>query len=103
MSLPSIDDDAAIGTARASTECMSHRQVEALIGRLATDPQLRRRFEDGAAAVLHELVAQGYELSSIEIDALASIDRRAIRTFAAALDPRLRRFDHENQTRQSRE
>jgi hypothetical protein len=54
---------------------MSHRHVEALIGRLATDPPLRRRFEDAAAAVLHELVAQGYELSSVEIDALASIDR----------------------------
>jgi hypothetical protein len=82
---------------------MSHRHVEALIGRLATDPPLRRRFEDAAAAVLHELVAQGYELSSVEIDALASIDRGAIRTFADTLDPRLRRVDHENHTKQSRE
>jgi len=49
------------------------------------------------------LVAQGYELSSVEIDALASTDPGAIRTFADTLDPRLRRIDHENHTRQSRE
>jgi hypothetical protein len=92
-----------MGTARASTQGMSHRHVEALIGRLATDPKLGRRFEDGPAAVLREMVAQGYELSSVEIDALASIDRGAIRTFAGALDPRLRRIDHENQQRPSDE
>lgn len=80
---------------------MSHRHVETLIGRLATDPQLRRRFEDGPLALLHELVAQGCEFSSIELDALASIDRASMRAFAGSLDPRLRRVDHHNDTRQS--
>jgi hypothetical protein len=80
---------------------MSHRHVEMLIGRLATDPQLRRRFEDGPLALLHELVAQGYELSIVELEALASIERESIRTFAAALDPRLRRVDHEGRRRPS--
>jgi hypothetical protein len=65
-----------------------------LIGRLATDPRLRRRFEDGPAALLHELVAQGYEFSIVEIDALATIDRESVRRFASTLDSRLRRVDH---------
>lgn len=77
---------------------MSHRHVETLIGRLATDPDLRRRFEDGASAVLRELVGQGYELSPVEIDALASLDPASVRTFSATLDPRLRRVDHRNRT-----
>lgn len=78
---------------------MSHRHVETLIGRLATDPQLRRRFEDGPLALLHDLVAQGYELSSIEVEALASIDPESMRTFAGTLNPRLRRVDHQPGTR----
>ena len=65
-----------------------------LIGRLATDPSLRRRFENGPPAVLRELASQGYELSTIEIDALAAIDPVSIRTFAETLDARLRRVDH---------
>jgi hypothetical protein len=72
---------------------MSHRNVEILIGRLATDARLRRRFEDGAIALLHELIAQGHELSTIEIDALATISRDAMRAFADGLDPRLRKVD----------
>lgn len=65
-----------------------------LIGRLATDPGLRRRFEHGPAAVLRELTAQGYELSAIEMDALTTLDATSIRTFADHIDPRLRRVDH---------
>lgn len=82
---------------------MSHRHVERPIGRLVTDPQTRRRFEDDPRAVLHELVAQGYEFSTIEVDALAATDRTSIRTLAGALDPRLRRVDHANTSIPSRE
>ena len=70
-----------------------------LIGRFATDPRLRRQFEDGPLTLLHELVAQGYELSTIEIDALAAIDRDAIRLFAGTLDRRLRKVDHHNHSK----
>ncbi len=80
---------------------MSHRHVETLIGRLATDPQLRRRFDDSPAALLRELVSQGFEFSPIEVDALSAIDRASMRAFAATLDPRLRRLDHNTDTRQS--
>jgi hypothetical protein len=65
-----------------------------LIGRLATDPGLRRRFEGGAPALLRELASQEYELSSIEIDALATIDPVSMRAFAETIDARLRRADH---------
>jgi hypothetical protein len=70
---------------------MTHRNVENLIGRLATDPDLRRRFVDDPPGVLRELREQGWELTSVELDALASTDPAALRTFADALDRRIRR------------
>ena len=72
---------------------MTHRNVETVIGRLATDPGLRRRFAEDPALVLRELKAQGIELTSVELDALAATDSRAIRSFAEALDRRIRRAD----------
>lgn len=70
---------------------MTHRNVETLIGRLATDPKLRRRFIADPAAVLGELRDQGVELTPIEMEALASTDHDALRAFAAALDRRIRK------------
>ena len=73
---------------------MSHRNVELLIGRLATDAGLCRRFEDRASLLLDELIAQGYEFSAIEIEALSALDVDALRQFAATLDRRLRKANH---------
>ncbi len=70
---------------------MTHRNVETLLGRLVTDPALRRRFVKDPAAVLGELRDQGFELTPIELEALASTDPEAIRTFAEALDRRIRK------------
>ena len=70
---------------------MTHRNVETLIGRLATDPTLRRRFLRDPAAVLRDLRDQGVELTPIEIEALASTDPDALRTIAEALDRRIRK------------
>jgi Ribosomally synthesized peptide prototyped by Frankia Franean1_4349. len=70
---------------------MTHRNVENLIGRLATDPSLRRRFVDDPPGLLHELREQGYELTAVELDALASTDATALRSFADTLDRRIRR------------
>lgn len=78
---------------------MSHRNVESLIGRLVTDPRLRRRFEDDPVSFLEELNAEGYELSAVEIEAFATIDPLSIRTFAGALDSRLRKVDHASRPR----
>ncbi|HTM33682.1 MAG TPA: Os1348 family NHLP clan protein [Vicinamibacterales bacterium] len=72
---------------------MAQRNVERLIGQLATDPGLRRRFSKDAAGVIAELLEQGCELTGVEIDALASIDSRALSAFAASLDGRLRRLE----------
>jgi len=72
---------------------MTHRNVETLIGRLATDPALRRRFAHDATAVLNELLEQGYELTRVEREALASTDADAIESFADALDRRIRRAE----------
>lgn len=68
-----------------------HKNVELLIGRLATDPKLRRRFAANPEALLRELAQSGLELNEIELEALATTDPEAIRRFAAALDARLRK------------
>lgn len=68
-----------------------HRNVEQLLGRLATDPKLRRRFAANPEALLRELAEGGLELTAVEFDALASTDPEALRAFAAALDSRLRK------------
>jgi hypothetical protein len=72
---------------------MAQRNVERLIGRLATDPRFRHRFAEDAAAVLAELVDHGCELTRVELDALRSLDSRALKAFANSLDGRLRRLE----------
>ena len=69
-----------------------HRNVETLLGRLATDPDLRDRFLARPAHVLTELVGFGVELTPVECAALATIDPDALRKFALALDSRLQRM-----------
>jgi hypothetical protein len=65
-----------------------HTNVERLIGRLVTDPESLRRF---ALQPTGTLIAQGLELTPVELAALAALDPAALRALAAALDPRLRR------------
>jgi hypothetical protein len=72
---------------------MSHRHVETLLGRLATDPALRRRFAEDREALLEELQTHGYELTGIELEALASTEPNAIDRFAQSLDERLRKAE----------
>ena len=74
--------------ASLSSRGVTHRNVEALLGRLITDPVLRRRFGQNPAGILKELREQGYELTGVEVDALAATDADAIRSFANALDRR---------------
>jgi hypothetical protein len=70
---------------------MSHRVVEIVLGRLATDEKLRERFASGADGALQDLQAQGFELSPVERAALRALDPRILESFAAALDPRLQK------------
>lgn len=82
------------GNATRSEGRVTHRNVEALLGRLATDPSLRRRFADDPAAVLQQLQDEGFALTPVELDALAGTDPDAIRSFAQSIDRRIRRADH---------
>lgn len=70
---------------------MSQRNVESLLGRLATNPDLRARFLRSPAEVLAELRAMGTELTAIEAAALQSLDGDALTVFAARIDRRIRR------------
>jgi hypothetical protein len=70
---------------------MSHRGVEIVLGRLATDEALRKRFRQAPAVVLKELMALGIELSPVELGTLESLDPSAVHRFAQALDPRLQK------------
>jgi len=73
-----------------------HRNVEALIGRLATDPELQRRFNEQP---LEALLAERLELTDVELAALAATDAEALRTFSASLDTRLRKAPRTAETR----
>ena len=79
---------------------MTHRDVEKLIGRLATDPALRRRFAEDPAAVLDGFREQGYELTAVELEALVSTDADALRALAESLDARLQRIDLKPRTQE---
>jgi len=70
---------------------MSQRGVEVVLGRLATDVGLRERFNASPGRALQELIAEGIELSRIEVGALHALDPSALHRFAAAVDPRLQK------------
>src|SRR2546426_75312 len=57
---------------------MTHQSVELLIGKLVTDEELREAFQQNPHAVLAWLRDQGLQLSSLEMDALKSIDTAAV-------------------------
>jgi hypothetical protein len=67
-----------------------HKSVEVLIGRLATDSELRTRF---AKEPWEALRTQRLELTEVEFAALAAVDPEALQAFALALDARLRRAE----------
>lgn len=72
---------------------MTQRNVETLLGRLMTNPTLRRRFAADPAEVLREFQGEGFDLTAIELDALAATDADALGSFAESLDRRIRLGD----------
>lgn len=70
---------------------MSHRGVEVVLGRLATDEAWRERFRRAPEAALRELIGSGLELSPVELAAIEALDPSALHRFAQALDPRLQK------------
>ncbi len=71
---------------------MSQKTVEFLIGRLATDEAARDSFRVAPAKTLGELAGGSRELTSVERDALSTIDPDVLERFAEAIDPRLQRM-----------
>ena len=70
---------------------MSQVNVERVIGLLATDEGLRRRFTSDPQAALRELAERGLELNTCERWSLARMDPRELVRFAGAIGPRLQK------------
>lgn len=70
---------------------MSQRNVERLVGRLVLDEELRQRFCADRHATVSSLVAEGVELTAVELEALRALDPIPLEVFAQALDPRLQK------------
>lgn len=69
---------------------MSQRDVERVLGRLLTDERFRRAFQHDPAGACR---AAGFELSGLELEALAAIPSRALPRFVAQIDERIRRLE----------
>lgn len=72
---------------------MSQMNVERVVGLLATDEGLRRRFAANAQATLKELAERGMELTECEQWALGRLDPSDLERFAGAMDGRLQRIE----------
>jgi hypothetical protein len=72
---------------------MSQVNVEKIIGLLATDEAIRRRFSEDPQAVLAELAERGVELNPCERWSLTRLDPRELARFAEAIGPRLQKAD----------
>lgn len=77
---------------------MSQWCVQLVIGKLLTDEQFRRRFEQRRRECLIGLRERGMELSDAEIAALLEADPRGWSTMAARLDQRLKSGGRSSET-----
>jgi hypothetical protein len=74
-------------------QAMSQVHVERVIGQLATDEAMRRRFAANPHAVLAEAIENGMELNECERWSLVHLDPHELARFAQAIGPRLQRAD----------
>lgn len=72
---------------------MSQVNVERVIGILATDEALRRRFTHDPRAALTDLMERGMELTAGEQLSLAGLDPKVLARFSRHIDDRLQRSD----------
>jgi len=71
---------------------MSQKNVEIVIGRLATDETLRARYLADPAAMLRSLGEAGLVLNAVEVEALLEMPEEAWVALAAAVHPRLQKI-----------
>ena len=71
---------------------MSQKNVEILIGRLATDEPLRARFLADPATTLRSLREAGLDLNPVEVEALLEMPPEAWLALAARIHPRLQKI-----------
>jgi hypothetical protein len=72
---------------------MSQVHVERVIGQLATDEALRRRFSKDPRAFLAAMIASGLELNECEQWSLEHLVPDELARFARAIGPRLQKAD----------
>ena len=71
---------------------MSQRNVELVIGKLATDEDFRRWYAASPETALAQAAAAGLELTPVERRALIDLEMDACERFAARVDPRLQKI-----------
>lgn len=79
------------GPALAKQAGMSHRSVEVVIGRLATDETLRARFSADPEGTLGQLRESGLDLNLAEVQALLEMPGEAWIVMASWVHPRLQK------------
>ena len=68
------------------------RSIEAVIGRLVTDEEFRRRFLSDPHQALVDLLERGTHLTATEIAALIATDLLLWERVAESIDPRLQKI-----------
>jgi len=67
------------------------RTVQLIIGQILTDEEFRADFLERPIETLNALRDKGFELTSVEVDALGNTDPRLWECGAEHVDPRLQR------------
>lgn len=70
---------------------MSQKTVERILGKLATDEEIRQRFRTAPEDALADLAGENDPLTPVECEALRALDADLLDRFADALDPRIQR------------
>lgn len=70
---------------------MSQKTVERILGKLATDEEVRQHFRSAPEEALANLAGENDPLTPVESEALRALDADLLDRFADALDPRIQR------------
>ena len=70
---------------------MSQKTVERILGKLATDEEVRQHFRKAPEATLADLAGENFPLTPVESEALGALDADLLDRFADGLDPRIQR------------